>query len=77
MFKKNRERPWLGHRRPGLPCATTDPDARLFRQAKGHEAKLAYQGHVHLENRHGPAVVGCVTRASGYGERRPWRCAAT
>src|SRR6266850_5669771 len=49
--------------------STTDPDARLVRKAKGHEAKLAYQGHVLMENRHGLAVEGCVTRASGYGER--------
>ncbi len=49
--------------------STTDPDARLFRKATGHEAKLAYQGHVLMENRYGLAVEGCVTRASGYGER--------
>src|SRR6266851_2553057 len=49
--------------------STTDPDARLVRKAKGHEAKLAYQGHVLMDNRHGLAVEGCVTRASGYGER--------
>jgi transposase len=49
--------------------STTDPDARLFRKATGHEAKLVYQGHVLMENRHGLAVEGCVTRASGYGER--------
>src|SRR5215471_18334369 len=48
--------------------STTDPDARVFRKAKGHEAKLVYQGHV-LDNGHGLAVEGCVTRASGYGER--------
>jgi transposase len=49
--------------------STTDPDARLTRKARGHEAKLAYQGHVLMENRHGLAVEGCVTRASGYAER--------
>ena len=49
--------------------STTDPDARLFRKGKGHEAKLVYLGHVLMENRHGLAVEGCVTRASGYGER--------
>jgi transposase len=49
--------------------STTDPEARLARKAKGHEAKLAYQGHVLMENRHGLAVEGCVTRASGYAER--------
>jgi transposase len=49
--------------------STTDPDARLFRKAKGHEAKLVDQDHVLMENRHGLAVEGRVTRASGYGER--------
>ena len=49
--------------------STTDPEARLARKAKGHEAKLAYQGHVLMDNRHGLAVEGCVTRASGYAER--------
>jgi hypothetical protein len=49
--------------------STTDPDARLCRKGKGHEAQLASQGHVLRENRHGLAVEGCVTRASGYGER--------
>ena len=49
--------------------STTDPDARLWRKAKGHEARLAYQGHVLMDNRHGLAVEGCVTRANGYGER--------
>jgi transposase len=59
-----------GERRSNIThVSTTDPDARLFRKGKGHEAKLAYQGHVLMENRHGLAVEGCVTRASGYGER--------
>jgi hypothetical protein len=49
--------------------STTDPDARPFRKAKGHEAKLVYQGHVLMDNGHGLAVEGCVTRTSGYGER--------
>ena len=49
--------------------STTDPDARLTRKGQGHEAKLAYHGHVLMENRHGLAVEGCVTRASGYAER--------
>ena len=50
-------------------ASTTDPDARLFRKGNGQEAKLYYQGHVLMENRHGLAVAGCVTRASGRGER--------
>jgi hypothetical protein len=50
-------------------ASTTDPDARLFRKGNSHEAKLYYQGHVLMENRHGLAVAGCVTRATGRGER--------
>jgi hypothetical protein len=52
------------HRSNATHVSTTDPEARLARKAKGHEAKLAYQGHVLMENRHGLAVEGCVTRAS-------------
>ena len=59
-----------GERRSNVThVSTTDADARLARKGKGHEAQLAYQGHVLMENRHGLAVDGCVTRASGYGER--------
>jgi hypothetical protein len=36
-----------GERRSNLTHgSTTDPDARLIRKGKGHEAKLAYQGDV-------------------------------
>jgi transposase len=45
--------------------STTDPQARLYRKARGHEAKLAYLGHVVIENRNA-LVVGCeVTEALG------------
>ena len=55
-----------GERRSNVThVSTSDPDARLARKAKGHEAKLAYQGYVLMENRHGLAVEGCATRASG------------
>src|SRR5712691_9124852 len=56
-------------RRKATHGSTTDPDARLARKATGQEAKLCYLGHVLMDNRHGLAVEGCVTRASGYGER--------
>jgi len=49
--------------------STTDPEARLAKRAKGHEAKLAYQGHVLMENRHGLAVGAVVTLATGTAER--------
>jgi hypothetical protein len=49
--------------------STTDPDARLFRKGDAHEAKLYYQGHVLMENRHGLAVDGSLTSATGVAER--------
>jgi transposase len=59
-----------GERRSNVThTSTTDPDARLARKGDAHEAKLAYTGHVLMENRHGLAVGGCVLRASGYAER--------
>jgi transposase len=49
--------------------STTDPDSRLFKKARGHEAKLAYLGEVLMENRHGLVVDACVVPATGTGER--------
>ncbi len=50
-------------------ASTTDPEARLYRRTHHGEAKLSYLGHVLMENRHGLAVGGCVTQATGYAER--------
>jgi transposase len=49
--------------------STTDPDARLYKKAKGREAKLGYLGHVLMENRHSLAVDTRLTRATGTAER--------
>jgi hypothetical protein len=49
--------------------STTDPDARLCKKAKGHEARLAYMGHALMENRNGLVVNACVTHAPGHAER--------
>jgi transposase len=49
--------------------STSDPDSRLFKKAKGHEAKLAYLGEVLMENRHGLVVDACVVPATGTAER--------
>jgi len=35
------------------------------RKAAGREAKLCYMGHATMENRHGLAVAGMVTLATG------------
>jgi transposase len=50
--------------------STTDPDSRLYRKAVGREARLSYMGHVIMENRHGLAVAGLLSKATGTAERR-------
>jgi len=51
-------------------ASTSDPDSRLYRKAAGREARLCYMGHAAMENRHGLAVAGLVTLATGTAERR-------
>lgn len=48
--------------------STTDPEARLYKKG-GQPAKLCYLGHALMENRHGLAVDGLVTQATGFAER--------
>ncbi|HEY4744325.1 MAG TPA: IS5 family transposase [Desulfuromonadaceae bacterium] len=50
-------------------ASTTDPEARLFKKAKGKEAKLCFMGHVLMENRHGLVVSPHLTAATGTAER--------
>ena len=49
--------------------STTDPDARLYKKARGREARLGYLGHVLMEHRSGLVVKAMVTPADGHGER--------
>jgi len=49
--------------------STTDPEARLYKKGDGQPAKLCYLGHALMENRHGLAVDGSLTLATGTGER--------
>jgi IS5 family transposase len=49
--------------------STTDPNARLYKKARGREARLGYLGHLLLEHRSGLIVQTPVTPAAGYGER--------
>jgi hypothetical protein len=49
--------------------STTDPEARLYKKGDGQPAKLCYMGHALMENRHGLAVDGGVTFATGTAER--------
>jgi transposase len=50
-------------------ASTTDPDARLYRKARGRESRLCFMGHVLMENRNGLAVGAALTRATGTAER--------
>lgn len=49
--------------------STTDADAKLYKKAKGQEAKLAFLGHVLMENRNGLVVETRLTAATGTAER--------
>ena len=50
-------------------ASTTDPDARLYRKSNNAEARLAYLGHLLMENRHGLIVEAQATVADGFAER--------
>ena len=55
--------------------SATDPDSRLYRKAAGREARLSYLGHVAMENRHGLAVAGMLTRPTArLNGAHPKRC---
>jgi len=67
---RNGERDFRGEKRSNATHAsTTDPDARLYRKGNGQESRLCYMGHALMENRHGLAVLGEVTHATGTAER--------
>jgi transposase len=55
-------------RRNDTHQSTTDPQARLARRGAGKEAKLAFAGHVLMENRNGLCVDIAVTPATGTAE---------
>src|SRR6267142_10967 len=50
-------------------ASTTDPDARLYRKSNNAEARLAYLGHLLMENHHGLNVDAQATVADGFAER--------
>jgi transposase len=49
-------------------ASTTDPEARLAKKGAGKEAKLAYTGHIQVENRNGLIVSCALTKATGKAE---------
>lgn len=48
--------------------STTDPDVRLARKSNGEGAKLAFTGHLLMENRNGLVVDARLTHATGAAE---------
>lgn len=67
---RNGERSFHGEKRSNeTHASTTDPDARLYRKGDGQSSRLAYMGHVLMENRSGLVVDAALTRASGTAER--------
>ena len=67
---RNAERSFHGEKRSNESHRSiTDPDARLYRKGDGQPARLCYMGHALMENRHGLAVGGGATLASGMAER--------
>ncbi len=67
---RNVERDFHGEKRSNATHASaTDPDAKLYRKGDGRPSRLAYMGHVLMENRNGLVVGACLTQASGTAER--------
>jgi transposase len=48
--------------------STTDPEAKLYRKARGQSASLYHMGHAITENRHGLVMAVDVSEASGTAE---------
>jgi transposase len=67
---RNAGRDFRGEKRSNATHAsTTDPDARLFKKARGQAAKLCHMAHVLMENRNGLVVDAILTHATGTAER--------
>lgn len=66
---RNAERNFHGEKRSNATHAsTTDPDARLYRKGDGKASRMAYLGHVLMENRNGLVVGAALTHATGRAE---------
>jgi Transposase domain (DUF772) len=63
---RNGERDFHGEKRSNeTHASTTDRDARLYRKGPGQPAKLAYLGHVFMENRHALVVDTRLSNLDG------------
>jgi len=50
-------------------ASSTDPQARLYKKGDGQAARMAYMGHLLMENRNGLIVDAELTQATGKAER--------
>jgi transposase len=67
---RNADRNFRGERRTNATHrSTTDPGAKLYKKAPGQAARLAYLGHIAIENRNGLVVQTELTEANGTAER--------
>jgi transposase len=67
---RNAERDFHGEtRKNDTHASTTDPEARLFKKGPGQQARMAFMGHVLMENRNGLVVGATLTQATGTAER--------
>jgi transposase len=56
-------------RRNNTHASKTDREAKLYRKSTGAESRLAYLGHLLIENRHGLIVDAMATQGDGRAER--------
>lgn len=67
---RNGERSFHGEKRTNETHASaTDPDAKLYRKGDGQPSRLAFMGHLLMENRSGLVVATRLTQATGTAER--------
>jgi transposase len=67
---RNGERSFHGEKRSNeTHASTTDPEAKLCRKGDGQSSKLAFMGHLLMENRNGLVVAAHLTQGSGTAER--------
>jgi IS5 family transposase len=67
---RNGDRSFHGEKRSNETHASaTDPDARLYKKGDGQASRMAYLGHLLMENRSGLIVDAELTQATGTAER--------
>ena len=68
---RNAEVNFRGEKRSNAThTSVTDPDARLYKKARGAVAMLCFMGHTLMENRNGLVVQAELSHADGHGERK-------